>query len=153
MTHTATEIAIRRRNAFLACRHNTHIAAQARPASRRGHRTIGINKGINIATLHGFLVNGRTAGNHNAAHAVRYLMPLEDFSRNLQIFQTAIGAGTDNYLLNGNGFFDILYPFGIARQMGECLQVSRLTSQFSQPGSKQHHHRLPPAQRAFSPGL
>lgn len=94
-----------------------HVSAKAGAAGRCGHCAACVDKGINVACMHGGKVNGRGGRNHDAPHPGMYFVSLEDTGCNGQIFQPSIGAGTNNHLVNGN-VSKGAYHLCVFRQMG-----------------------------------
>ena len=80
-------------------RHDAHVAAQAGAAGRRRNGTAGGDEGFNITGLHGFHVDVLAAGNDDAAH-IRMDLCLSNICSDFQIFQTAIGTGPDDDLVD-----------------------------------------------------
>ena len=100
MPHSADKVAVCCCYAAFVLRQNTHIAAQAGAAGRSGNGSAGINKGVDIAAVHSLLINLLGCRDDNHTHMVAYLVAFENFGSLFKIFQTAIGAGADDNLVD-----------------------------------------------------
>ena len=118
MAHAAPEIAVCRRYAAFTGGQDAHVAAQARTAGRRRNNAAGVDEGIDVAFFHGFLVDFLAAGNNDAAHIWMDSTAFKDLGCNGKIFQTAVRAGTDDDLVDGN-VSKGANSFGVSWQVGE----------------------------------
>ena len=126
MTHTADKVAVGGGNRLLAVRQDTHMTAKARAAGRRGNDSAGLNEDLGQTLLDALQVNFLCCGDDDGAHIRIYLAALEDFGCNAHIVDAAVGAGTDDRLLNLN-VAELVDGLGVLRQVRardgrtECL--------------------------------
>ena len=128
MTHTAYKVAVGGGNRLLAVRQDTHMTAQTRAAGRRGNDSASLNEDLGQTLLDALQVNFLCCGDDDGAHIRIYLAALEDFGCNAHIVDAAVGAGTDDRLLNLN-MAELVDGLGVLRQVRardgrtECRQV------------------------------
>ena len=85
MAHAAAEVAVGGGYSALACSEDAHVAAQAGTAGRSGNGSAGINKGIDVTTVHSLLINLLGCRDDNHTHMVANLVTFENFGSLLQI--------------------------------------------------------------------
>ena len=100
MAHAAAEVTVGGGYSTLACCEDAHVTAKAGAAGRSRNGSTGINKGINVTAVHSFLVNLLGCRDDNHTHMVAYLVAFENFGSLFKIFQTSVGAGAYNNLVD-----------------------------------------------------
>ena len=121
MSHTSYKVAVSSRNAALTSGQNTHVSTKAGSAGRSAYDCSRFNKGLQKSLFHGLHIDGLGGRNYDAAHAFRHMSALEYLCCGAQIVNTSVGAGTDDYLVDGNGvhLVDLIDGMCILRQMRE----------------------------------
>lgn len=121
MSHTSDKVTIGRGDTSLAFCQDTHVSTKAGSTGRSAYDCSRFNKGLQKSLFHGLHIDGLGGRNYDAAHAFRHMSALEYLCCGAQIVNTSVGAGTDDYLVDGNGvhLVDLIDGMCILRQMRE----------------------------------
>ena len=119
MAHAAYEIAVGGGNTLLSLCQNTHIASQAGTAGRGTDNSTGLDEGLDVSLLHSLQIDSLRCGNDDHAQTGSYLFAFHDLRCRLNITDSAVGAGPDHYLIDGN-IVNLIYGMGILGKVREC---------------------------------
>ena len=100
MSHSADKVAVGGADRLFVLGENAHVSAETGAAGGCGDNRAGFDEYFKQTFSHGLKVYGLCAGNDDAANVFGNLAAFEDSRRCPEVFESAVGAGTDNGLVN-----------------------------------------------------
>ena len=76
------------------------MTSQAWPAGRRGNNASGIDEDVHVAFLDTVFEDLLSCRNDDSSYIIMYFFAFEDPGSQCHVFQTTVGAGADNDLLD-----------------------------------------------------
>ena len=76
------------------------MTSQAWPAGRCGNNASGIDEDVHVAFLDTVFEDLLSCRNDDSSYIIMYFFAFEDLGSQCHVFQTTVGAGADNDLLD-----------------------------------------------------